>query len=212
MALQVIVADDHPMIRAGVKSALAAYDIEVSGETDSESQLLELLDQSTFHVVLLDVRLRPADGFAVLKNLRTRYPQLPVVMFSGYSHPNFVAQAHHLGALGFIPKGASAEKYAEVIRAAANRQASYSVEELRRIHGAYSSQRLNEDYDAALTRREVEILAFMAEGNTNKKIAERLAISSETVKEHVQHVLQKIGVSDRTQAVYWGITHGVLKL
>jgi DNA-binding NarL/FixJ family response regulator len=108
-----------------------------------------------------------------------------------------------LGACGFLLKGVSRDKLVEAIHSAAAGQSAWTRDELRRVTGALATPRLAADVEVPLTQRESEVLRQLAYGLTNKEIALALHISYETVKEHVQHILRKIGVSDRTQAAVW---------
>jgi len=110
-----------------------------------------------------------------------------------------------LGAAGFVMKSAPREKLLEAIRKAAAGDSAWTREELRRVTGALAAPRLTGDIEVPLTQRESEVLRQMALGLTNKEIAKMLGISYETVKEHVQHILRKIGVTDRTQAAVWAV-------
>ena len=219
MPLRLLVADDHPLIRAGIKAALSACNVDVVAELESGEGLLDLVGSSDCELVLLDVRLAPTSGFEALKALRLNHAKLPVVMFSAYDNPCFAAHAYHLGAAGFLSKQDSPVRFAEVLHSAATQQTAFTKEEVRKISSILSSRRFDENQDVSLTKREQEVLQLMAEGSsenkegfTNKIIAQQMGISSETVKEHVQHILQKIGVNDRTQAVYWGLKNSVIKL
>ena len=131
-------------------------------------------------------------------------------MFSGFDNPTYIARAVALGAAGYVLKGASKAKLLDTIRKAAAGQNSWSREELRRVTGALATPRLVSDVEVPLTQRESEVLLQLVLGATNKEIAQALKISYETVKEHVQHVLRKIGVTDRTQAAVWAVRHGLV--
>lgn len=145
------------------------------------------------------------DGLNVLGRLKLDRPDLPVLMLSTYSNPAYVARAVALGASGYMLKDIDRDRLLELIRRAAAGESVWTRQELRRISGALSTPRLNADVEAALTRREGEVLLQLALGLTNKEIAEALDISYETVKEHIQHILRKIGVTDRTQAAVWAV-------
>ncbi|MCP3692832.1 MAG: response regulator transcription factor, partial [Planctomycetaceae bacterium] len=98
----------------------------------------------------------------------------------------------------------------ELLRKAAAGESTWKREELRRVTGALATPRLNADVEVPLTQRESEVLRYLVQGLTNKEIAQVLEISYETVKEHVQHILRKVGVSDRTQAAVWAVRNGLV--
>jgi DNA-binding NarL/FixJ family response regulator len=150
------------------------------------------------------------DGLSCLARIKTEDPDLPVLMFSTHDNPTYVARAVALGAAGFLLKRCSREQIIEAIHIAAQGEQVWTREELRRVTGALSTPRLPVDVEVPLTKRENEVLKQLAFGLTNKEIAQSLGISYETVKEHVQHILRKIGVSDRTQAAVWAVRKGLV--
>ena len=145
------------------------------------------------------------DGLNTLGRIKLDHPDLPILLFSGYDNPTYVARAVALGACGYILKTAPVSRLIEALNLAFDGQQSWTREELRRVTGALATPRMNQDIDVPLTQRESEVLRQMALGLTNKEIAKMLGISYETVKEHVQHILRKLGVSDRTQAAVWAV-------
>ncbi|MEX2308452.1 MAG: response regulator transcription factor [Pirellulales bacterium] len=205
MTIRVVIADDHEVVRAGIKALLEGTDIRVVGEAPSGSAALKLAVKHRPDVVLLDVRMPDGDGLDCLARIKLDQPETPVVMLSGFDNPTYVARAVALGAAGYISKGASRSEIIDGIRAAAAGESIWSREELRRVTGALAAPRTGNDGDVPLTKRENEVLKQLAFGLTNKEIAQSLGISYETVKEHVQHILRKIGVSDRTQAAVWAV-------
>ena len=115
------------------------------------------------------------------------------------------ARAVALGAAGYVLKDSHRDKLLDSIRGAATGETVWTREELRRVTGALATPRLSAEVEVPLTQRESEVLKQLALGLTNKEIAQALHISYETVKEHVQHILRKIGVTDRTQAAVWAV-------
>jgi DNA-binding NarL/FixJ family response regulator len=160
--------------------------------------------------VLLDIRMPEGDGLNALGRIKLDRPEMPVLILSTYDNPTYVARAVALGANGFLLKGTSKDKLIEAIKGAAQGQNVWTRDELRRVTGALATPRLAADVEVPLTQRESEVLRQLAFGLTNKEIALALHISYETVKEHVQHILRKIGVSDRTQAAVWAVRKGLV--
>jgi DNA-binding NarL/FixJ family response regulator len=150
------------------------------------------------------------DGLNTLGRIKLDRPAMPILIFSTYDNPTYVARAVALGANGYILKGTSKDKLVEAIRQAAEGQSVWTREELRRVTGALATPRLVADVEVPLTQRESEVLRQLAFGLTNKEIALALHISYETVKEHVQHILRKLGVTDRTQAAVWAVRKGLV--
>ena len=205
MTIKLIIADDHEVVRSGLKSLLAGTDIEIIGEAASGGEAIDLVMKLNPDVLLLDIRMPDGDGLSSLGRIKLDRPDMPVLMLSTYDNPTYVARAVALGANGYVLKGSGRERLIEVIRTVAAGENSWTREELRRVTGALATPRLNADVEVPLTQRESEVLHQLAFGSTNKEIAQTLGISYETVKEHVQHILRKIGVADRTQAAVWAV-------
>lgn len=210
MAISLLIVDDHEVVRVGLKSLLQGTDIRIVAEADNGSAALKLTIKHKPNVVLLDVRMPDTDGLNCLARIKLDLPNVPVVMFSAYDNPTYVARAVALGASGYLSKRASKKEIIEAIRTAARGETIWTREELRRVTGALATPRVGSDVEVPLTRRENEVLKQLAFGLTNKEIAQALGISYETVKEHVQHILRKIGVSDRTQAAVWAVRNALV--
>jgi DNA-binding NarL/FixJ family response regulator len=205
MAIDLLIADDHEVVRAGLKSLLEGTDVNIVAEATGGTQALKLAMKHKPDLVLLDVRMPDGDGLNCLARIKLDLPETPVVMFSSFDNPTYVARAVALGASGYISKSAGRDEILEGIRTAASGETIWSKDELRRVSGALATPRNTPEVDVPLTKRESEVLKQLAFGLTNKEIAQSLGISYETVKEHVQHILRKIGVSDRTQAAVWAV-------
>lgn len=205
MAISMLIADDHEVVRAGLKSLLQDTEVRIVAEAEDGNTALKLALKHKPDLVLLDVRMPECDGLNCLARIKLDMPNLPVVMFSSYDNPTYVARAVALGASGYISKSASRNEIVEAIQTAASGETIWTRDELRRVTGALATPRVGVEVEVPLTKRENEVLKQLAFGLTNKEIAQALGISYETVKEHVQHILRKIGVSDRTQAAVWAV-------
>jgi len=210
MAIRLLVADDHEVVRRGLETLFEGTDIEIAHQATTGKEAVEKAFKRRVDVVLMDIRLPDGDGLASLGRIKLEKPELPVVMFSGYDNPTYIARAVALGAAGFMLKDCERDQLIHTIEAAARGESSWSRNELRRVTGALATPRLAADVDVPLTQRESEVLKQLALGLTNKEIAQSLDISYETVKEHVQHILRKIGVSDRTQAAVWAVRQNLV--
>jgi DNA-binding NarL/FixJ family response regulator len=211
MTIRLLIADDHIVVRAGLRSLLGEVrDIEIIAEAAEGEEAVRFARRHRPDVVLLDVRMPGADGLAVLGQLRTELPGTAVVMFSSYDNPTYIARALALGAAGYLVKNASRDEIIAAVRRAAAGESLWSREGLRRVTGALSTPRAAPELEAPLTKRESEVLKQLALGLSNKEIAQALEISYETVKEHVQHILRKLGVADRTQAAVWAVRKGLV--
>ncbi len=210
MALQVMIAEDHEIVRLGLRSVLNRSGIEIKNEAKSGEEALELVSKNKYDVVVLDIRLPHGDGLYVLGRIKLEKPETPVVLFSGYDNPTYVARAVALGASGYVLKSDAGDRLIESIQTAALGGTTWTREELRRVSGALATPKLNTESEVPLTNRESEVLKHLSNGLTNKEIAIALDISYETVKEHVQHILRKIGVTDRTQAAVWAVRQNLV--
>jgi DNA-binding NarL/FixJ family response regulator len=210
MAIRLLVADDHEVVRCGLRSLMEGTDIEVIAEATSGEEAFRMTQTHSPDVVLLDIRMPEGDGMTALGRLKLELPSVAVLMLSTYNNPTYIARAVALGANGFLLKGACRDEILAAIRTVASGENAWTREELRRVTGALTTPRLNADVEVPLTQRESEVLRQLAYGLTNKEIAQALHISYETVKEHVQHILRKVGVSDRTQAAVWAVRKGLV--
>ena len=210
MPIRVIIADDHQVVRAGLRSLVAGSDIEVVGEAATGEEAIRLAEKIKPDVVLLDIRMPDVDGLTALGRIKMNQPSLAVVMLSTYDNPTYVARAVALGASGYLLKGSTRDELMLAIRKVATGEDAWTRDELRRVTGALATPRMAADVEVPLTQRESEVLRQLAFGLTNKEIGQALGISYETVKEHVQHILRKIGVTDRTQAAVWAVRKGLV--
>ncbi|HEX3658145.1 MAG TPA: response regulator transcription factor [Pirellulales bacterium] len=210
MAIRLLIADDHQVVRSGIKSLMAGTEIEVVGEAATGEEAIKLAEKLQPDLLLLDIRMPDVDGLTALGRIKMTYPKMAVVMLSTYDNPTYVARAVALGASGYLLKGATRDELLAAVRKVASGEDAWTRDELRRVTGALATPRMVADVEVPLTQRESEVLRQLAFGLTNKEIGQALGISYETVKEHVQHILRKIGVTDRTQAAVWAVRKGLV--
>lgn len=210
MSIRLLVADDHEVVRSGIRSLVAGTEIEIVGEAETGEEAQRLAARLEPDVVLLDIRMPDGEGLSALAHIRMNRPKMPVLMLSTYDNPTYISRAHALGATGFLLKGLSRDELLDAIRKAAQGHDLWSRSELRRATIAKPVNVPGVAAEAALTEREIEVLRSLALGLTNKELAHDLGISPDTVKEHVQNVLRKIGVADRTQAAVWAVRNGLV--
>ena len=203
--IKLLVADDHEVARSGLKSLFAGTELKVVAEVASGAEAVKYALENDLDVVLMDVRMPDGDGLDALGRIKLDKPDMPILMLSAFDNPTYIARAVAYRASGYLLKGCTREELLSAIRTAAAGESAWTRDELRRVTGALATPRLTSDVEVPLTQRESEVLRQLAYGLTNKEIAQALHISYETVKEHVQHILRKIGVSDRTQAAVWAV-------
>jgi len=210
MSIRLLVCDDHEVIRIGLASLLAGTDIQIVAEAANGKDALRLAQKDKPDVILLDVRMPDGDGLATLEKLHAKAPDCKVVMLSTYDNPTYIARAVALGACDYVLKGSPREALIATITAAAAGESPSRSGELKQIAGVMKMRQMVEDEDVPLTQRETQVLRHVALGLSNKEIGKSLEISVETVKEHVQNILRKIAVSDRTQAAVWAVRKGLV--
>jgi RNA polymerase sigma factor (sigma-70 family) len=201
MAVRILIVDDHQLAREGLKSVLTGDGLEVVGEATSGEEAVDLVARLQPDVVLMDVRLGPGiDGLEATRRIAALGLPSRVLMLSLHDMPAYVREALAAGAAGYVLKDAS---IAELRGAVSQVMAGQSVMPLNLINAALrQNEREVRPADAlnTLTPREREVLAQIAEGLTNKEIARQLGVSPATIKAHVERIIAKLGVADRTQA------------
>lgn len=201
MTVRILIVDDHQLAREGLKAVLSGDGFAVIGEAETGEQAVELVQHLQPDIVLMDVRLGPGiDGLEATRRIAALALPSRVIMLSLHETPAYVREALAAGAGGYVLKDAS---IAELRGAVSQVMAGQSVIPLGLISAVMrASERELRPADAlaALTQREREVLGLVAEGLTNKEIARRLGVSPATIKAHVERIIAKLGVSDRTQA------------
>ncbi len=209
---RVLVADDQRVVRDGLATLLSFLPgIEVVGAAADGDEAVELVGRLSPDIVLMDLRMPRCDGVEATRRIRERYPQTEVVVLTTYTDDRSVIDALRAGARGFLTKDASAEEIGQAIDAVAHGEAAIDPAVQHHVVNAVAttlapSPRAT-DLPDGLTRREVEVLALVAEGLANAEIAERLVIGEATVKSHINHIFSKTGVRDRAQAVTYAFRH-----
>jgi DNA-binding NarL/FixJ family response regulator len=206
----VVLVDDHAIWRGGVRSMLEDTEFQVVGEASSGREAVEVVGKVKPNLVLLDIRMAGGDGLEALQNLKAETPQTAVIMLTTYDNPTFMARAVAGGAAGYLLKGIERDELLAALRAVAAGEMLLSAEGLvRSLRGISEAAAGASDLIEPLTDREQEVLRLVATGLPNKEIAEILFIAESTVKTHVEHIIGKLGVSDRVQAAVWAARHGL---
>jgi DNA-binding NarL/FixJ family response regulator len=210
MPIRLLICDDHEVIRTGLACLLAGTDIQIVAEAANGKDVIKAALKEKPDVILLDIRMPDGDGLSTLEKLRAKIPESKVVMLSTYDNPTYIARAVALGACDYVLKGSPREAIIATIVAAAAGESPSRSGEMKRIAAAMKVRQVIDDDDVPLTQRETQVLRHVALGLSNKEIGKSLEISVETVKEHVQNILRKIAVSDRTQAAVWAVRKGLV--
>ena len=210
MSIRVLVADDHEVVRSGLASLLKDSEIDIVAEASNGNEAADKTAEHQPDVVLLDIRMPDGDGLSALERIRTETPESRVVMLSTYDNPTYVARSVALGASDYVLKGSSRSDLITAITAATKGESPSKVGEMRRISSAMARRQASADEEVPLTNRESQVLRHVALGLSNREIGRSLGISIETVKEHVQNILRKVAVNDRTQAAVWAVRKGLV--
>ncbi|ASV76515.1 two component response regulator [Thermogutta terrifontis] len=210
MAIRVLIADDHEVIRWGLKELLKGSDIEVIGEAATGAETVEKVKTLRPDVLVLDIRFPDLDGLETLVKIREEGLDTRVVLLSTYDYQSYAARAVALGVSEYLLKGAGRDEIIRAIHAAAAGEPPKVDSRLGEVIQAMQSKQPIEDDMVQLTQRETQVLRHIALGLSNREIANSLDISVETVKEHVQNILRKLNVNDRTQAAVWAVRKGLV--
>ncbi len=210
--VRVLIVDDHPVVRQGVRSVLANHpDIEVVGEADGAASIFANIESLKPHVVLLDVRMPGQNGIEITQRLKREHPEVKVILLSTYDDEEFLFGALRAGAEGYLLKSASNEVLASSIRQVGHGERLLSPTLVGKVMREFQDLAKEKTRaDSGLTDQELAVLRMIANGATNKEIAEKLYWSEVTVKRKVQDILEKMGVANRAQAVAEAGKRGLL--
>jgi DNA-binding NarL/FixJ family response regulator len=215
--VSVLLVDDHAIWRGGVRSMLEATEFEVIGEAASGREAVEAVRRLSIagtppRIVLLDIRMAGGDGLDALQALKEEFPTVSVVMLTTYDNPTYMARAVAGGAAGYLLKGLELDEMLVALRAVADGDVLLGAQDLMRsLRGVSEEASHAAELIQPLSERELEVLRLLATGISNRDMAPLLFISECTVKTHVEHIINKLGVSDRTQAAVWAARHGLLE-
>jgi DNA-binding NarL/FixJ family response regulator len=209
---RVVVADDHPLFVEALKTALDAEGVEVVGVAERGDEVLDVVASTRPDAVLLDLKMPGADGYALLEQLRTQYPEIPVLVVSGADVPLAAGKALQLGAAGFVGKAVAGRELAHAVRVALGKQPVYYAlpDDAKVPPPSNGHSHADPSTPPVLTRRELEILQLAASGMSNPAIAKQLWVTQQTVKFHISNMLRKLGVANRTGAVQRAYELGLL--
>ncbi len=210
---RLLIVDDQELARVGLRGMLAgALDLEVVGEAASGQDALALCRRLEPDLVLMDVRMPQMNGLAATRAIKQQHPQTAVIIVTMYENPDYLVDAMKAGAAGYILKEATRREVLAALRQVLRGESILSPELagllLRRLTDETARQKVLAPHQ--LTAREHEVLRHMAQGQSNREIARQLGISAATVKVHVERVIAKLGVSDRTQAAVRAVELGLL--
>ena len=203
--IRVFSVDDHPLLREGIAALVNSQaDMTLVAEASNGAEAIQMFKQQQPDVTLLDLRLPDMSGIDILIAIRSEFPEARVIMLTTFEGDVEIQRALQAGARGYMLKNMPPSELLDGIRKVHAGK--------KRIPPEIASQLFEHMSDEGLTEREIEVLREVADGNRNRELAERLFISEETVKVHIKHIMEKLGASDRTQAVAIGIRRGIIQL
>ena len=211
---RLVIADDHELVRAGLRAMLTGQrGLEVVGEAANGREALMLCRRLQPDLALIDVRMPEQDGLATCRAIKEECPAMSVILITIHENPEYLLEAFKAGAAGYVLKDISQSELITAIKGVLRGESILNKELvihlLRRMASETPSQ--EELPNGRLSPREREVLQLLSQGQTNREIARNLTVSVSTVKIHVEHILSKLGVSDRTQAAVRAIELGLLQ-
>jgi len=213
--ITLLIADDHPMVRAGLRSMLSDSRIRIVGEANNGREALEKVLKLKPKVVLMDIRMPDMDGIQALEALKADKLDTRVIMVTTYRSTAYLLRSLSAGAAGFVLKDISREELLAAVYSIAQGtslvDSLFLQDVLRSLESAEKNNESPEDLVEPLTAREMDILRLMVEGLTNQAIGDMLGLSAGTVKGYAQTVMHKLGTNDRTQAAVKAIRLGLVK-
>jgi DNA-binding NarL/FixJ family response regulator len=221
--ISIVIVDDHDLFRAGLRLLIEGYDeFEVVAEAKDGQQSLEVCRQFLPDIVLLDVRMPRLDGLAAAQTISRECPKTSIIMVTMHADPEYLRKAFLAGASGYVLKDASSDEILTALRSvvvghcfvnadlAVQAITSLHVPERETLPESSTSHLAVTEEMHSLTVRETEVLGLVAKGKTNKEIARSLNISPGTVKVHVERLISKLGVADRTRAAVVAVQCGLV--
>jgi DNA-binding NarL/FixJ family response regulator len=208
-----MLADDHRMLREGLRRSMSDQGFDVIGEARDGDEAIRLAEELQPEVILMDVTMPEVDGVEATRQIRLQFPEIRIVMLTMHADQEVLAAAIRAGASGYLVKDCSTEEIASAVRMAASGETALSpqlaasmLDEVRKL-----DQPAN-DEERVITRREEEVLQLIANGCSTPEVAEKLFISQKTVKNHLASIYQKLDARDRTQAVLQAVRMGIVHL
>ncbi len=202
--VRVLIAEDHPLFREGMRGRLdRVADVAVVGEAASGDEAVELAKELEPDVILMDIKMPGLNGIEATREIQQASPHIGVLVLTMFEDDDSVFAAMRAGAKGYLLKDSGGEGVVHAIRAVASGEAVFGPGVAERILGFFSAPRAAAPQRAfpELTEREEEVLSLVAQGKGNQQIARQLFVSLKTVRNHVSHILLKLQVADRAQAV-----------
>jgi DNA-binding NarL/FixJ family response regulator len=203
--IKIFAVDDHPLMQQGIANVIRNQpDMILAAEASNGRQAIEKFREHNPDITLMDLRLPDMSGIDAMVAIRSQFPEARIIILTTFAGDVEISRALELGAYGYVLKTMTPKEIVEVIR-----QVYSGKKKLPPDIVASLAEHLS---DEKLTEREAEVLQQVAGGNRNRDIAKKLFITEETVKKHIKHIMEKLGATDRTQAVAMGVRRGIIQL
>lgn len=213
MAIRIMIADDHSMVREGLKSLLELEEnFEVIEQAENGTDCLEKLEKVVPDVLLLDINMPSMDGLEVLSKMKEDKSKVKILLLTAHNESEYLMKAVDLGIDGYVLKDAPSSLLIKAINSVFNDEIFIQPSLVPILDDKIEEKKQDEIKIESLTKRELEVLKLLAIGMYNKEIGENLDITERTVKNHVFNIFKKIGVSDRTQAAVFAIRNSLIDL
>ena len=212
--LKVLIVDDHRMFREGIRTRLEQEpDIQVVAEAGSAQEAVALMEETAPSIMILDIRLPNMSGIELARLVRSQWPDLKILVLSGYDFDQYVKAAARVGIQGYLLKDAPQDALVQALRDIAAGGAVLPPNIASKVMRGYtfSSSAVTGRRASELTVRETEILELLYQGLRNSEIAERLSISPRTVEAHVGNIISKLGAQSRTEAVRIAVERNLIR-
>ena len=206
--IQIVIVDDHPVVREGLAGMLAGQaDFVVVGMAADGAEAIALDARLAPDVILMDLRMPGVDGVGAIQAIKRQRPSANILVLTTYDSDADIVRAVEAGATGYLLKDTPREELFRAVRAASRGESVLAPAVAARL-----MTRMRAPAEEALSSREIEVLQLVSTGNSNREIGKALHISTATVKTHLIHIFDKLGVNDRTSAVTVALERGIIRL
>ncbi|MCL2347774.1 MAG: response regulator transcription factor [Planctomycetaceae bacterium] len=210
MSHRIALIDPHEIVRQGLRHLFATkeyerLDLYITGESAADTDMIPLYETGKPEIIITEVLFPGWNGLENIDRLKQTFPEVKVFVYTGTDNPTFLARAAVIGVEEYLEKSASMTVFRDAITNLCNNHPRSASHRLNQVQLLMRMKRVPQEREIPLTGREMQVLRHIAFGMSNKEIARSLSLSVETIKEHVQNVLRKMGLKDRTQAAVWAV-------
>jgi len=213
MTIKVLIADDHKLFRQGLIGLMRTREdlVQVIGEASTGIEAVQLAEQLRPDVILMDIYMPEMDGLEAAKEIRSRFPEIAIVMLTSSERDGHLYEAVQIGIAGYLLKSLDAAELFDLLSGVVKGETALTRAMAGKLLKAVANRLADgEKGEQALTERELYVLRLVASGATNLEIAEKLSISINTVKSHLKNILEKLQLENRTQAATYAVQHGLV--